>query len=176
MKKRKKKESHNSNFSIDFPFPLSLSKGRRVYFNRSPIPIPPREVKIFFLSRDTSDESFISGARYVRYVRIEIRRTMKYPIRRGMAARFSILDFHPVIGSELSGAIITDRRDPWAVVNDQRRIFDSFRGGGRDLRMVRRSICLVGVMEKQWDVCTAANQYILYWNKYFVRGTTVPDV
>lgn len=47
-----------------------------------------------------------------------------------MAARFSILDFHPVIGSELSGAIITDRRDPWAVVNDQRRIFDSFRGGG----------------------------------------------
>lgn len=55
---------------------------------------------------------------------------MKYPIRRGMAARFSILDFHPVIGSELSGAIITDRRDPWAVVNDQRRIFDSFRGGG----------------------------------------------
>lgn len=130
MKKKKKKESHNSNFSIDFPFPLSLSKGRRVYFNRSPIPIPPREVKIFFLSRDTSDESFISGARYVRYVRIEIRRTMKYPIRRGMAARFSILDFHPVIGSELSGAIITDRRDPWAVVNDQRRIFDSFRGGG----------------------------------------------
>lgn len=60
-----------------------------------------------------------------------------------------------------------------AVVNDQRRIFDSFRG--HDLQ-IARSICLVGVMEKHWDVCAAANQYILYWNKYFVRGTTVADV